>query len=947
MRSLTYKTHQIEVILHEAKPSVFILSEHWLTNNYIDNIHIEGYKLCSAYCRAESYGGVAIFVANHLYDRTSKREDIKSLAVSNEFECCGIELKLSDVSYVITGVYIPPNANLEGICNKFTVLCDKVIAQNKELIIGGDINTDLLSPNPRNQMLIDTLSTYDLSPIFNEPTRVDGNSKTCIDNIFVSYAILNSLNVKKIIKCDISDHYGQLVSFNVKNNFEKQTSFKRCLNDTNMNKFCEVLNYVNWNNVLNETCPNKALNTFYNTFSQVYDSSFPEIAIKKCKNNNNNNLTTELIYLKNKVSVLSNLAKVNNEYKGQFKAANKLYQQKLIENKRTQNDLFVQRSLNKGKSIWHVINNIKGKLKTQKLPHLKNDQGEDLTTTETCNKLNNFFVNTASNLDIDPINFNEATSNIESCTKNIFLAPILPEEISSAIHRLKNSTATAHDNTSNFLMKSCIHKIIEPIHHICNLSITKGIFPEKLKKATVTVLFKKGDPDNLGNYRPISILSCIAKLLEHLMNDRIIKFLNNVNFFPDSQHGFLAGRSTDTALAQFTERILTALDKKLIAMGLFIDLSKAFDCVNHELLIEKMRLAGIRGLAEDWFRSYLSNRSQTVKANSIFGRVESVERTVNNGVPQGSVLAPTLFLIFVKDLERFIMSRMQGIYQTSYADDTNYLVTGSDLSTVQSKITALYKLVCMWAKLNGLCINKEKTKFIVFRTKNSKVPNNIKLTLDQNIEIVESSNVKLLGVYLDSQMSWSKHVDNLSNKLSTLCYAMRILKQHCSNDILIHAYYGNFYPHLLYGILFWGSCAQSYTNRIFVLQKKVLRIMFNLNTLTSCKRTFIDKKFLTLYGIYIYAVLCYFFKHRKYYLKINDNSFYITRNANLMYYPIHNLTIYERGLFYSSLKLFNSLPTSLKQINNFNTFKNNLKELLINCAPYDILEYHNFCKSVK
>lgn len=260
------------------------------------------------------------------------------------------------------------------------------------------------------------------------------------------------------------------------------------------------------------------------------------------------------------------------------------------------------------------------------------------------------------------------------------------------------------------LIKQIIDVIIEPFTYICNLSFTSGIFPDCMKIAKVIPLFKKGNKSEFSNYRPISLLPQFSKILEKLFAIRLNKFLNEFKILSNSQYGFRPNHSTATAIMELTEEITNAIDKKHYLVSIFVDLQKAFDTLDHKILLHKLYKYGIRGVAHQWVTSYLKNRSQFVE----IANIKSNNCNITCGVPQGSVLGPILFLLYVND----IVSVSQLLRCILFADDTTLFYSGKNIKDVLQIVENEFQ---KWFNANRLSLNISKTKFMIFCSKKNKI----------------------------------------------------------------------------------------------------------------------------------------------------------------------------------------------------------------------------------
>ena len=291
---------------------------------------------------------------------------------------------------------------------------------------------------------------------------------------------------------------------------------------------------------------------------------------------------------------------------------------------------------------------------------------------------------------------------------SIYLSPVTENEIYKIVQSLKNS-APGHDEISPQTLKSSVNYILSPLTHICNLSLQQGIFPNEMKIANVLPLYKADDPMAFNNYRPVSILCCISKVFEKMMYSRLLDFLNTYKILVEYQFGFRKQHSTYMALLALMDELTKALENKDYVVGIFLDFSKAFDTVNHIILLHKLYHYGVRGSALLWFESYLSGRKQYVTYNG----VASTVKTIECGVPQGSILGPLLFLIYINDLAKVSKNLMSILF----ADDTNMFNKGKNPMEIQTTINTELEHVSLWLKVNKLSLNIKKTHFMVFSNK--------------------------------------------------------------------------------------------------------------------------------------------------------------------------------------------------------------------------------------
>ena len=350
------------------------------------------------------------------------------------------------------------------------------------------------------------------------------------------------------------------------------------------------------------------------------------------------------------------------------------------------------------------------------------------------------------------------------------------------------------------------------------MSLKESVFPLLNKEANVCPIYKKGDLSKCENYRPISLLSNISKIFERVMYVRVEDFLKSSEILYNFQFGFRKQYSTNHALLSIVEKIRESLDNNRFVCGVFIDLEKAFDTVNHAILLSKLDHYGIRGTANNWFSSYLSNRSQTVTING----VTSTKGDISCGVPQGSILGPLLFLLYINDMHLAVDS--STVYH--FADDTNLLYSHKSLKKLRSILNKDLALLYDWLCANRLSLNEGKTEFIVFRPPRRSP--NLRITLKlHHTKLYESSKIKYLGIILDNKLNWKPHITELSKKLGRAVGLLYKVRQYCTPSTLRSLYFSLFNSHLSYGLAVWGNANAVDIKRIKSLQKRAIRAISN------------------------------------------------------------------------------------------------------------------------
>ena len=470
------------------------------------------------------------------------------------------------------------------------------------------------------------------------------------------------------------------------------------------------------------------------------------------------------------------------------------------------------------KKTWQTISaiicksNTKRKVLDKIIVDSKVIQGKE----QICGKFNEFFANIGPKraTQIKPTSNKTYDTFLKKQILVSFDFTLVTEnDVLKHLSFLRTKNSAGIDGISVKLLKKLSPALINPLTLIINQSLVTGIFPNKLKIAKVLPLFKKDDPTIMDNYRPISLLTAISKLLEKVVFSQLSDYFHKNNLFYDIQYGFLKNHSTEYAAMELTDKVLKDIDEKNSSLAIFMDLSKAFDTLDHNILIKKLAHYEINGTPLEWFKSYLTGRSQYVELDGVSSNV----LFLSTGVPQGSILGPLLFLIYMNDIPHcakyfnFIL----------YADDTTLsnIIQIPSMSplNINDELAKVYD----WLAVNKLSLNVKKTKYVIFHAINKKIEDVVP-DLDINgipLERVQSFN--FLGLLLHGNMSWKPHIDLLSNKLAQCAGVLNKLKRFLPIHILRTLYFSMVQSRIMYCILTWGFDYY----RIEKLQKRFVRII--------------------------------------------------------------------------------------------------------------------------
>ena len=579
---------------------------------------------------------------------------------------------------VILGVlYRPPNSDVVQFTSLINGVLQKIKMENKKCFLLGDYNINLFNAekhHPTSEFL-ENMFSCEYIPLINKPTRDSGHTASLIDNIYCNQ-IPSESTLSGLFYTDVSDHYP---IFHIENKYVDEEKphriIKRLFSERYVSKFTDTLRRTDWSDVFSCFEPQRCYSTFFKTLNTIYEKSYP---VKECRSSYKNKKTWLTDGMKSAIKMKielwlkytkfrsSYLGIQYNEYKRITQRIIKTAEQEYYQTRFTESRNNIIKSW---KIIRDVINNRKNATKTATFRINEHDICDQHKITE---KFNEFYVNIGPTLasKIPAGRYDPITYIKNGTTNSIYLRPVNEEGVSNILKDMKNSSA-GWDCISPSIIKKTYEYFVVPLVHICNVSFLYGMFPKELKIAKVIPLFKGGESKYLINYRPVSVLPVFSKVLEKLMYDRIMEFVKDNDVLYNMQFGLRKGHSTAIALMLLTDRISNALYHGEYVLGVFLDFSKAFNTVDHEILLRKLYYYGIRGIAYDWLNSYLSHRSQYI----LYEEVKSPHKTITCGVPQGSILGPLLFLLYINDIA--YVSNVS--FPIIFADDTNVFLSGNNV----------------------------------------------------------------------------------------------------------------------------------------------------------------------------------------------------------------------------------------------------------------------------
>ena len=454
-------------------------------------------------------------------------------------------------------------------------------------------------------------------------------------------------------------------------------------------------------------------------------------------------------------------------------------------------------------------------------------------------------------------------------SSSMFFSPVTSMEVYNIINLLNPNKSCGPNSVDVKYLKSAAVVIAPVLALLCNACLTLGVFPSCLKISKVIPIYKAGDKTNVTNYRPISLLSCFSKILEKLFYTRTIDFLNHENVLLSTQYGFRRNYSTSHAIIDILSTCYDNIEKKLYSGLVLLDLAKAFDTVDHYILLQKLDHYGLRGIVNDFLKSFLKDRSQFVSIDNSHSSLS----TINIGVAQGSALGPLLFLLYINDISNSIDSTPR-----LFADDTCLLVTSPSLKQLKSSLTSEINRVSMWVRANKLTFNPAKSNLLIITPKLNSPSINIDIQCTDGL-IKSVNKAKYLGTLLDAKLTFSDHIKALETKVSRSVGILSKLKYFLPQDALLKLYYALIHSHLNYGILAWGYTYHSYLLKLMRLQNKAIRIVTCSGWNNSAFPLFKKTNVLTIPLLFQYETAILVHRHSSNDLPVNlSNYFTLSKN---------------------------------------------------------------------
>lgn len=920
-RSCRNKEEQLCLLINEFRSSIHVVvfAETWLHKNEIFNLR--GYDAYHS-CRDGRGGGVSIFVLSTLRSQL--------LLEISENDSNFLIIELIDPRIKIMGVYNPGRLvplfldQLEQIMHKF-----------KRMVICGDFNINLLDAT--NEFVyqykhkIQSLGYIILNKIDSRyATRISNTICTVIDHFITDiFDCKMHLHIRDTERC-ISDHKTLVLSI--------KTS--KLMND----EFVQKKTYINYDNILRSV----SQTTFHSS------THFSDISEKLNAIINENK--TEISFRKKSMRIRKPY--INNELLVEIRQKNEVYKQyKNATTDRLKNEFY--------QVYVRMRNALKNKIKYSKEQHYGRklcQNAKDYRKTwsilreiifqRSCSKSNAEVLSLKENNEIIPTDaliancFNEYFVNIGLLVQNnsilqrissansnfiVFMSPqpdvlfsfsvVNDEKVTTVLKSLNASAAVGLDKISTRFLQKCSSFITPKLTQAVNNMIQSSHFEDCLKIAKIVPLYKSGDKFTKTNYRPVSILPALSKIPEYIINEQIKCYLLQNNLLNKNQFGFLPKKSTESASLELLNFIVKGLDEGEYVGCIFIDLCKAFDCIPHDLLIAKLSFYGFTPSAVSLLKSYLSNRKQQCCVNGVL----SEPLLIKSGVPQGSIVGPILFNLFVNDIFNV---PLKGTLQC-YADDAVCKYKAKDLESLQNMMQYDLHLLPSWFSANKMQINSKKSNFIIFSLKN---PNpRFELTIN-NENLAQVTEVDYLGLAIDENLNWKRHIRLVKNKIMPIIFALKKARHCLSIQSCWQLYNAFILPHLTYMNTIWGSAGVTHLNVLKVLQNRAIKYIRKL-PLFSPTATLYSPEILPLDLLHKYNCLLFVYKIKHNLVDSNIRLIefqnihaHETRARQNFFVSRPRTELALRHFFYTGVTQFNALPNYLKTEERLTVYKKKLKK---------------------
>jgi hypothetical protein len=859
------------------KFDVIVLGETWRVDVFV---YLDGYSVFKTEERINQNDGLVVYVSDSLNACVDQVQvgDVYGLTV---------DFKIGSKMFSLLTVYRSHDSSLECFTSHLKIFYEN-LKRNTSYLFIGDTNVNLMVGSDRVEKYLDVLYEAGFVSAISKPTREDGGSRSCIDHVFVNHSNWEQIRTA-VVHTGITDHHSVYLDV-ARQSVEKHRNNTYYVSRQSLENNIRTLS---WSTVTDEPDVNISADSFVSLIAAQVDKSIKQFNAQNAKHRRLkpwiDNTLVKAIRERDKLHKKVKRQPFNITLKEQFTVLRNNINILIRDSKAQYYRQKLNNSKDNPKLFWGTLNELAGRpVHSEVFPFERVAQYNSIPVTgenikkDVANAFNLFFSTVGERLArlIDSSARNAIEDANFEVNTGFKFSTVSQGSLLKCIQTLRGGSAPGYDRIAASFVKDNANEFLEPLSHIVNRSLLSGVFPKAFGLAKVFPLYKSNDAGDIANYRPISLLSVFSKILEKVVKEQLVNYVEGNRIITERQFGFRRNKSINDALWQLTNNIDEALSGGDRCLVVFLDLAKAFDTVDRDKLLHKLSLIGVRDSELNWFRTYFTNRNQYVSVEG----VESDPMTVNYGVIQGSTLGPILFLIYINNLTNL---NIQGKFYL-FADDTAVLFTGRDWETLIETASRDLSLIKKWFNQNALTLNMSKSKFIPFARSN-RTDTDISILKIHSCRYPDSSSCdcdglrrvneyKYLGIILDSRLKWSNHVTYINNKIRKFIYIFYQLGHILNNKELKMLYYAYVQSIILHGILVWGGTLRSVLQPLIITQKAVLKAGLGRSRRYPTNLLFSEMDVLNPRQLFLKTIIVYLLKNK-------DNIFtpvghnYPTRNA--------------------------------------------------------------------
>jgi exonuclease III len=918
------KLHDIHSLLHQHGLLILGVTETKLSplKQNSDLLAIPQYKFIRRDASFPGHTGIGTYIHESLIHITKRRHDLESDSV----ESLWFEIRPFDSTPVLLGIVYRNPASSNDWFDNYLQMMDSVNSYNLNTVILGDFNIDLLSPQSHWDTITNMLG---LTQLIQETTRVAESTSTLLDHIYTN----NTNVILKAFTSNVcmSDHKPIICKLAQKlpktrpkgHTYITYRSFKKFDQFT----YLYDLSLVDFGIVRNCSDPNVAAILFTQLLLSVLNKHAP-LRRKRVKHPSIPCWMTKEIKdamaLRNKLKQekqFDQYKKQRNKVTDLVRQAKRSYFQKLLTGNGETN---ISR-------IWQAMNEFSKK--SRKPP-------STVQFPFSADQFNTYFLTLTDSI-IDSTNTDSEACSISEelkqfCTSKLettdsFAIPHLTEhDVRLLVLKLKNKKSMDINNLNASILKLSLPCIVDTLTYIYNLCIAQNTFPSVFKEAKVIPLPKASDTTVLDNFRPISILPILSKPLERHIHTHLIKYVENKTLLHPYQSGFRPNYSCQSALTHLCDTWLDAINKRLLVGAVFLDLRKAFDLVNHNLLLAKLNSYFQNSASLSFFSSYLASRHQAVYLNGSF----SSPGVVRCGVPQGSILGPILFCLFINDLP-LSLTQTNTILDL-FADDSSLHTQGKTIESIENNLQTSINEIEQWCSNNHMALHPKKSKSMLIATWQKQLLQPLTLNLKLGPTVIEQVHEhRVLGIVIDDELRWQSHIDFINKRISRNLFLLSKLQHYVTIEALKSFFYAHCMTHINYASSVWCCASEIHIKKLNALHKRGIKIIYSnsnenkdISTLQKCKYLHmlpLQKQFTYNTAVFMFKIT---FGEAPDYL----DKFFIkpdlgTRLKNYKL-PFPRIDLYKTSLAFNGSLMWNSLPPEGKMCQTIRVFKKNIHNYL-------------------